>query len=34
MDIVHAVQPGQHIRLKVSRAGVEHLVDIVGGEPK
>ena len=34
MDIVHAVQPGQHIRLKVSRAGVEHVIDIVGGEPK
>jgi C-terminal processing protease CtpA/Prc len=34
MDIVHAVQPGQHIRLKVSRGGVDHLIDIVGGEPK
>ncbi len=34
MDIVHAVQPGDHLRLKVLRGGVEHLVDIVGGPPK
>jgi len=34
MDMVHAVQPGEHIRLKVRRSGAEHLVDIVGGAPK
>jgi C-terminal processing protease CtpA/Prc len=34
MDLVHAVQPGDHLRLKVLRGGTEHLVDIVGGPPK
>lgn len=34
MDIVHAVQPGQHLRLKVRRAGAEQMVDIVGGAPQ
>lgn len=34
MDMVHAVQPGQHLQLKVLRGGVEHLVDIVAGAPK
>ncbi len=34
MDIVHSVQPGEHIRLKVRRGGSEHLIDIVGGAPK
>ncbi len=34
MDMIHAVQPGQHIRLKIRRAGAEHLIDIVGGAPK
>jgi S1-C subfamily serine protease len=34
MDMVHAVQPGEHLRLKVLRGGVEHLVDIVGGAAK
>jgi C-terminal processing protease CtpA/Prc len=34
MDMVHAVQPGEHIRLKVRRSGAEHLIDIVGGAPK
>lgn len=34
MDMVHAVQPGEHLRLKVLRGGAEHLVDIVGGAPK
>ena len=31
MDIVHGVQPGEHLRLKVLRQGAERLVDIVGG---
>lgn len=34
MDMVHAVQPGEHIRVKIRRGGAEHLVDIVGGPPK
>jgi C-terminal processing protease CtpA/Prc len=34
MDMVHAVQPGDHLRLKVLRSGAEHLIDIVGGSPK
>ncbi len=31
MDIVHAVQPGEHLRLKVLRGGAERVIDIVGG---
>ncbi len=34
MDIVHAVQPGEHLLLKVHRNGTDHLVDIVGGSSK
>ena len=34
MDIVHATQPGQHLRLKVRRDGAERLVDIVAGASK
>ncbi len=34
MDMVHAVQPGEHIRLKVRRDSTLHLIDIVGGAPK
>ncbi len=34
MDMVHAVQPGEHLKLKVLRGGVEHAVDIVGGAAK
>jgi C-terminal processing protease CtpA/Prc len=34
MDMVHAIQPGEHLRLKVLRDGVERLVDIVAGAPK
>jgi C-terminal processing protease CtpA/Prc len=34
MDIVHGVQPGQHLRLKVQRGGVERVVDIVAGAAK
>ena len=34
MDIVHATQPGQHLRLKIRRDGVERLVDIVAGASK
>jgi len=34
MDMVHAVQAGEHFRLKVRRKGEEHLVDIVAGAPK
>ena len=34
MDMVHAVQPGDHLKLKVLRGGVEHVVDIVGGAAK
>lgn len=33
MDMVHAVQPGGHLRLKVRRGDAENLVDIVGGTP-
>jgi C-terminal processing protease CtpA/Prc len=31
MDIVHGVQPGGHLKLKVLRTGAERVVDIVGG---
>jgi C-terminal processing protease CtpA/Prc len=31
MDIVHAVKPGDHLRLKVRRNASEKLIDIVGG---
>jgi C-terminal processing protease CtpA/Prc len=34
MDMVHAVQPGEHLRLKVKRGGAEHLIDIVAGAAK
>ena len=34
MDMVHAVQPGEHLKLKVLRGGVERVVDIVGGAAK
>jgi len=34
MDMVHAVQPGEHLRLKVLRGGAEHVIDIVAGAPK
>jgi C-terminal processing protease CtpA/Prc len=34
MDLVHAVQPGEHLRLQVRRDGAEHLVDIVAGAAK
>jgi len=34
MDIIHAVQPGEHLRLKVRRKDAERLVDIVGGPAK
>ena len=34
MDMVHAVQPGGHLKLTVLRGGVEHVVDIVGGAAK
>jgi C-terminal processing protease CtpA/Prc len=34
MDMVHAVQPGDHLRLKVRRQGEEHLFDIIAGESK
>jgi C-terminal processing protease CtpA/Prc len=34
MDIVHGVQPGQHLRLKVKHDGAERLVDIVAGAAK
>ena len=34
MDRVHAVQPGEHLRLKVLRGGAEHVIDIVAGTPK
>jgi S1-C subfamily serine protease len=34
MDLVQAVQPGEHLRLKVLRGGARHLIDIVGGPPK
>ena len=34
MDMVHAVQPGEHLRLKVLRGGAEHAIDIVAGAPK
>jgi C-terminal processing protease CtpA/Prc len=34
MDMVHAVQPGEHLRLKVLRGGAEHPIDIVAGVPK
>ncbi len=33
MDIVHAVKPGDHIRLRVRRQGSEKVIDIVGGPP-
>ena len=31
MDIVHGVQPGEHLKLKVLRDGAPRVVDIVGG---
>jgi C-terminal processing protease CtpA/Prc len=31
MDRVHAVQPGEHLRLKVRRGEAERVVDIVAG---
>ncbi len=31
MDIVHGVQPGEHLKLKVMRGGAERVIDIVGG---
>ena len=31
MDIVHGIQPGQHLRLKVRRDGAERPIDIVAG---
>jgi C-terminal processing protease CtpA/Prc len=34
MDMVHAVQPGEHVRLKIRRGETERLVDIVAGAPK
>ncbi len=34
MDIVHAVQPGEHLRMKVLRDGAGRVVDIVGGAPQ
>lgn len=34
MDMVHAVQPGEHLRLKVLRGGTERPIDIVAGVPK
>jgi C-terminal processing protease CtpA/Prc len=34
MDMVHAVRPGDHLRLKVRRKGAEQLVDIVGATPQ
>ena len=33
MDMVHGIQPGQHLKLKVRRAGADQLVDIVAGPP-
>ncbi|MEP6502020.1 MAG: PDZ domain-containing protein [Betaproteobacteria bacterium] len=33
-DMVHAVQPGQHVRFKVLRSDAEHLVDIVAGDSR
>lgn len=34
LDIVHGVQPGQHLRLKVRRDGAERVVDIVASAPR
>jgi putative serine protease PepD len=34
MDMVHAVQPGDHLRLKVRRGGAERMIDIVGAAAK
>jgi C-terminal processing protease CtpA/Prc len=34
MDMVHAVQPGDHPRLKVRRCGAEQFLDIVAGAAK
>jgi serine protease Do len=34
MDMAHAVQPREHLRLKVLRGGAEHPIDIVAGVPK
>lgn len=31
MDIVHSVQPGQHLRMKVKRGDAEKVIDIVAG---
>src|ERR1700757_2474373 len=31
MDKVHAIQPGQHLHLKVRRDGAERQIDIVAG---
>ena len=31
MDIVHGVQPGDHLRMKVLRNGAEKVIDLVAG---